>query len=325
MRHNMKRAAALLLAFVLLLALAGCGAEKPNVKEPLDATAAWLLENVPEPGVGTVGGDWLVFGLARAETEVPEGYFDSYYETLTAYTTELGGVLHEKKYTEYSRTVLALTAIGKDPTDVGGYDLLAPLADYEQTVFQGVNGAIFALLALDSGDYAIPTCAEGRVQATREMYVDHILSKEISTGGWSLAGGEAEADMTAMALQALANYQDREDVADAIERGLTALSDMQDADGGFTSEDTQSSESVAQSIVALTELGISIDDDRFVKNGNTLLDRLLEYQAEDGGFSHEPDSEVDLMATEQAFYALAALHRAEQGMTTLYTMTDVES
>ena len=29
------------------------------------------------------------------------------------------------------------------------------------------------------------------------------------------------------------------------------------------------------------------------------------------------------MATEQAFYALAAIHRAETGKTTLYDMTDV--
>lgn len=45
-------------------------------------------------------------------------------------------LLHEKKYTEYSRVILALTAIGEDVTDVGGYNLLQPLSDFKQTVWR---------------------------------------------------------------------------------------------------------------------------------------------------------------------------------------------
>ena len=66
------------------------------------------------------------------------------------------GNLHDKKYTEYSRVIVALTAIGKNPADVAGYNLLTPLGDYEKTIWQGMNGPIWALIALDSGNYDMP-------------------------------------------------------------------------------------------------------------------------------------------------------------------------
>ena len=94
-----------------------------------------------------------------------------YGERVAAYTAEQGGILHNRKYTEYSRVILAWTAIGRDASDVGGFNLLTPLADFEQTVFQGINGPIFALLALDSGNYEIPENIATSNQATRDMYV----------------------------------------------------------------------------------------------------------------------------------------------------------
>lgn len=227
-----------------------------------------------------------------------------------------------EKYTEYSRVILAWTAMGRDATDVGGFNLLTPLADFDQTVFQGINGPIFALLALDSGAYDIPENTAGTTQATRDRYVDYILGAELPGGGWSFAGGDPETDITAMALQALAKYRDRQDVADAVERGLTVLSQQQEENGGYAAYGSESSESIAQVIVALTELGVSLTDSRFVKGGNTLVGRLLAFRTENGAFRHVLDGEEDVMATEQGFYALVAVSRAEQGKSSLYTMTE---
>ena len=329
---NFKKLLTILLAVAMLLSFAACG--DPDTNEPvppevaesdlIDSIGTWLLEAVPEAKYGSAGGEWVVFGLARSGVEVPEEYYEAYFESVAAYTAELGGVLHEKKYTEYSRVILAVTAIGKDPTDVGGFNLLVPLADYEQTIFQGINGPIFALLALDSGNYEIPENVADSTQATRELYVDYILSAECSGGGWTLAGDGADVDITAMALQALAKYRDRQDVADAVDRALTVLSELQNNDGGYSAYGSESSESISQVITALAELGISIDDPRFVKNGNTLKDRLLAYMSEDGGSRHVLDGDTDLMATEQAFYALAALNRMEQNQNSLYDMSDVQ-
>lgn len=84
----------------------------------------------------------------------------------------------------------------------------------------------------------------------------------------------------------------------------------------------ESSESVAQVLTALTELGLNPEDARFVKNGTTLESCLLSFRDEDGSFRYVLDGEPDLMATEHAFYALVALKRAALGESTLYTMTE---
>lgn len=273
------------------------------------------------PTVGSLTGDWTVFGLARSGLKVPKKYYETYYRNVVAAVQDAGGKLSENRYTEYSRLVLALTAIGKDPRDVGGYDLLLPLADFEKVKRQGVNGTIFALLALDAGQYEIPENPEAAVQATREGYVTELLERQNEDGGWGLGGGASDVDLTAMALQALAKYRDRSDVQDAVERGLEWLSWMQEPDGTFFVWDEVSSESVCQVIVALTELRISLDDERFAKNGTTLEEVLLRFEMEDGSFAHTPDGDTDLTATMQALYALAAIRRAEDGLTTLYDMT----
>ena len=331
----MNRLLSWILVLTMLFTLTACGKKEPEggatvsieqqkevLADTIAKTGAFLQDSVAEPTFGTVGGEWLVLGLARSGLEISDEYFEAYFQNVSAYTAQQGGVLHAKKYTEYSRVILAVTAIGKDPSDVGGFDMLVPLADFEQTVFQGINGPIFALLALDSGNYEIPENTVGSTQATRDLYVDYIINAQLENGGWSLMGGEAEIDVTAMALQALAKYQDRKDVAEAVEKGLVILSERQNENGGYQYNATEqvSCESVAQVIVALAELGISLDDPRFVKNGKTLLDGILQFQCSDGGFSHLMDGETDLLATEQAFYAMVAANRVAQGESSLYRM-----
>lgn len=311
----------LLLAVLMVISISGCGSKEETVQAAdLSTTAQWLQEKITEPVYGSVGGEWLVLGLARSSFETSEEYFENYYRNVTAVVQEKEGVLDEHKHTEYSRVILALTAIGKDPTDVAGYNLLKPLADYEKTIYQGMNGPVFALLALDCGEYEIPMLEGEGIQATREMYLDYILSNEAPDGGWSFAGGGADVDITAMVLQALAKYQDRQEVADAVERALKFLSEAQNENGGYAAYGAESSESVSQVITALTELGIDMEDSRFVKNGNSLKDNLLTFMTEEGTFLHIHDGEADMMATEQAFYALVSIERMEKGLTSLYDM-----
>jgi len=331
----MKRLLSWILVLTLLFSLTACGKkeqddnqtvsieqQKEVLADTIDQTGEFLHSSVADPTFGSVGGEWLIMGLARSGLEISDEYYEIYFQNLCAYTAQQGGVLHAKKYTEYSRVILAVTAIGRDPADVGGFNMLQPLADFEQTVFQGINGPIFALLALDCGNYEIPENTVGSTQATRDLYVDYIINAQLENGGWSLMGGEAEIDVTAMALQALANYQDRKDVAEAVEKGLAVLSERQNDQGGYqyNAAESVSSESVSQVIVALAELGIALDDPRFVKNGNTLLDALMQFQQADGGFAHLMDGETDLLATEQAFYALVAANRVAQGESSLYLM-----
>lgn len=309
------RALALLLLFALTLSACAAPAEKTR----LEKTADYLLSTVTEPACGSVGGEWTVIGLARSGCAVQDGYFDGYYERLCQTLRACGGVLDERKNTEYSRVILALTAIGKNPSDAAGYDLLLPLADYDHTVSQGLNGPIWALIALDSGAYVLPQTAGG-TQASRERYLQTILDAQTQSGAWGLVPGSEDVDMTAMALQALAKYTGDAAVDAAVSRALEWLGAAQRPNGCYVSYGSENSESAAQVLVALCELGIPVTDERFVKNGSTLVDVLGRFGLDDGSFRHTMDGESDLMATEQCMYALAAADRAARGESSLYRM-----
>lgn len=264
------------------------------------------------------GDEWLAIALSRSGKTVPAGYYDSIVKAVQA----AAGNLSDTKYTEYSRTILALTALGKNPADVGGYDLLNKLADMDKVTYQGINGAIFALIALDSGRYDVPAAPEGTNQTSREALVAYLLDAELPEGGWALSGDTADVDITAMALQALAGYQSQSEVKNAVDRALDTLSTLQLADGGFGSWGTVNSESCAQVIIALTALGIDpTTDSRFLKHGFSPLDALCAFYT-DGGFRHSKDGAVDAIATEQALCALTAYYRFTNDLSALYDMAD---
>ncbi|MBQ8590460.1 MAG: S-layer homology domain-containing protein [Firmicutes bacterium] len=306
---------------------------KARIDAILNDTAQYLYKTVSDPQVASIGGEWAVIGLARSGYDVPDSWYETYYTNLEEYTVKKEGVLHKKKYTDYSRVTVALSAIGGDPRDVAGYDLLKPLGDFDKTIWQGINGPIWALIALDTANYEIPVNGEAEVQATRDKYIAEILRRQLNDGGFSLTGGKneatknetADADITGMALQALAKYQDRADVKAATEKALACLSKMQASDAGFSSYNTSNVESCVQVIVALNELGISLNDSRFVKNGTTLVDNMLTYYVKGNGFVHTLDGGgSDLMSTEQAFYGLVSIQRALEGKNSLYRMSDAK-
>ncbi len=305
-----------ILTFVLLLS--GVSAADVSVsREQLDATGKYCYETIGEPEFGA---EWFLYCFQASGYNVPASYRRGYYSALEQTVKARKGVLDERKYTEYSRTVLALTALGYDPTDVGGYDLLQPLSDFEGTIRQGLNGAVFALLALDGGNYAIPKAEDGKVQATRGKYIGYITEHQLPDGGFTYSGSRSDHDMTAMVLQALAKYRGRPDVERAIGKAINYLSAGQHANGGFDNWGTENCESCAQVILALCELGIPVDDARFVKEGNTPLDVLLSYRQTDGSFAHLPGGGTNMLATRQAYMALTSLWRIKNGKSSFFTL-----
>ena len=317
-----KRSLALMLTLVLICTLLPLpAAQAADVQPVLSAALARQASAVPSPGYGD---EWTVLGLARGGYfTAGSDYFARYYADLSAKVPELtaasgrDGALNAYKSTDNSRVILALSAIGRDAAQVGGCDLTAPYADFAWVTNQGINGPIFALLALDSRNY-LPG------SAVRSRCVDAILSAECSGGGWALSGTAADPDVTAMALQALAAYRSEAAVAAAVTRGVDALSAMQSSDGGFTSWGSANAESAAQVIVACTALGIDPDtDSRFVKDGGSAVDALLTfYDADAAAFRHTASGGVNSLATEQAVYALVAVSRLRRGQSSLYQETD---
>ena len=260
----------------------------------------------------------MVIGLARSGRTVPAGYYGNVVDYVKA-KADANERLHRAKVTDNARVILALTAIGKDVTNVGGHNLLKGLDNMAYVQKQGINGPIWTLIALDSHNY--PTMGD----VTREKLIQVILDAQLPDGGWDLSAENADTDMTAMAIQALAPYYNtNETVKAAVDKALEALSTMQRGDGGFGSWGTVNSESCAQVIVALTALGIDpATDSRFVKNGSTVLGALAGFYVDGGGFKHTADGELNGMATEQGYYALASYYRFVNGQTSLYDMSDV--
>ena len=279
----------------------------------INTIGSFILDTVTEPSVGSVGGEWAVLGLSRSGIEVPGVYYENYYDRVEEYVKNKNGVLSKNKYTEYSRVVIALCAIGKDPTNVSGYNLITPLLDYDSVIKQGINGPSWALIALDA--------AERDNDEIRTKYINLILSRQLSSGGWTLNSSvkEADVDITAMVLTALSSYTDNSTVKQAVDKGLSYLSGIQKSDGSFG----EYSESTSQVIVALSSLGISQKDSRFVKNGKTAVDALMNFHIDKKGFKHtKSDKESNLMSTEQGFYALVSLKRLETGKNKLFDMSD---
>ena len=294
----------------------------PDVQEAYKTTGDYL-SGKGTPIVGSIGGEWLTIGLARSGRTVPEGYYDNAVAYVKAEINTTTNRLDRNKSTDNARLILALTAIGKDVTDVGGFDLLAGLDDMKYVKRQGTNGPVWTLIALDSHGYT----PAGSV--TRDALVETILSLQKDSGAWYINSTSTtdDVDMTAMAIQALAPYyKTNEAVKAAVDKALTWLGTMQKSDGSFAEMAgvASSSESTAQVLVALCALGIDpTADARFAKNSFHVVDGLLTFYTGEA-FKHQlADATVDQMGTEQSYYALAAYMRLTGGRSFLYDMNDV--
>ncbi|MBQ9750298.1 MAG: hypothetical protein IJV87_06950 [Clostridia bacterium] len=302
-----------------------------NVSTVLNATMAQLATTVNAPSFGTNAGEWTVFSLARGNYFTKDNaYFTDYYarivETVNEIAAEvnLNGALDKNKSTENSRLIMALSAIGKDATAVGDWNLVEAYSanGINWIKKQGMNGTIWTLIALDSNNY------ETSDPTIRQQCVDSILSLQHDDGGWSLiptATLTSNVDITGMTLTALYPYRDQPEVAAACAEAIEWLSQSQLASGGFPYGQGETSESCAWAIVALTTWGINPDtDSRFIKDGKSPVDNLLTYYVEEEAmFEHGKGAGSNAMATDQATYALVAYDRFINGTKALYDYSDV--
>ena len=304
----------------------------PDWQIAMNRGLANIYGRMNNPGFGNA---WSIVALARSDFEVAEGFFEGYYNGIVAHMANQSNPnrVSGGQSTDNSREVIALSAIGADASAIGGRHNLVGiggLADLNWANGGTINNPIYALIALDTNRYELPSAGEN--VTTREALIERILNSEVSGGGWSLFGA-ADIDVTAMAIQALAPYYNtREDVSLAVDRGLTWLSSRLNERGNFAGTGmwaSENSQSAAQVIVALAALGIDAQEDtRFITaNGNNPITALLAYQHADGGFRNQwtqvvNNSASNSMSTDQATYALIAYWRLMNNMNSLYDMRD---
>jgi len=328
----MRKIFSLFLAFVILIGLIIpaniAQASQPDWEVAMNRSLDWIQSSVsPSPVVGSVGGEWAVLALARANRVTEDdAWIQAWLLDLDRTLTEVDRLSRDnniqnppsagtfpsslRRWTDFQRLTLALSALGIDASDYNGRDLTEIFRTYIQgtqrhSLNQTINVDTFALIALDTMPYS----------GDRDRFIASLLDAQRADGSWSLSpnlpSSDLDLDVTAMALQALAPYYYRGDarVTNAVNRSL----------GWLRSQDFSDPESIAQMIVALTALGPA-----FAEEAESYVNQMLRwFDPATGGFRRPtPSDPVNLMATEQAAYALVAYWRFVNGMNSLYDMSD---
>lgn len=299
-----------------------------------------LLSGKMLDSAGSTSCDWYVIGMSRLGIKDDYAVYLSVLKNNVQSRYSQSGKLSNSKSTEWHRISLAVLAAGGDPLSFGkdadskNIDLIADgVYNRGKTASlgkQGINGWIWGLISLDSLNYTVPSGAF----YTRDDIISQILAKQLADGGFCLMGDSADPDVTAMAIQALSRYYNKNNkVTSCINKALVCLSKLQLDTGDFKSFSSQNVESAAQVIVALCSLGINpLTDGRFIKNGNNPVSAMMSYRRSDGGFVHSmaydssnPSAQPDKsnsMAGEQVLCAIASLVRLMKGQTGIYDFTD---
>ncbi len=312
-----------------------------DVSSVLDATTDYLLDAVTAPTYGSVGGEWTVFGLARRGVDVPAGYYENYYAQIEQVAAEQDADKSRgwgTKVTDTQRLAIAVGAIGLDPTDVNGVDLLdytfnksanMPfLSQGDLGARQGLNELIFGLISIDLFDTPDRVDAEN---SRNSILSSIIYDYHNDDGGFALdkTSDNSSFDITAMAVQSLAKYYNIATALDATSLdAVTSLDEIGvfvdaadiinvvDESLAFLEQNLSSTgcEDLAQYIVALSALNL---------DATPVVELLLEFQLEDSSFEHIKGEGSNLMATEQAYYALVAYERFLLDQSALYDYVEV--
>ena len=240
---------------------------------------------------------WEALGLSLNGYKVPEAFYMALKEEITSkegvYRTAL----------EYAKIVILLKQDAKDPKDFYGYNLLASIQGFKNIDKSGVNGVIFSIFALMNME------TDQNAIWTEDKLLVLLLEYQNEDGGFPLAKGwGSDNDLSAMALTALSYFPENQKAKTAMDKALSYLSGKLDSNGFMYYQNSDSSENLSQIIIALETAGISLNDQRFVRNGKTLYDTLIEnYMTENFKFKHNTAQNANDIATEQAYLALSAM------------------
>lgn len=274
-----------------------------------ETTGKYLADNNKSISYGDSKEGYLL-GLGRAgypvDTNLYSGYYDSVKNYLASHNNRFESV------SECAKVVIALNAIGYDPTNINGVDITQQLNETSDP--DSVWEYAYALIALDSKQYNF---------SARDVYLNKLVTAQLDSGAWGWNETAADIDTTGMVLAALAPYYNsNSSVKAAVDKSLNYLSASQMPDGAFASGMNENANSTAMVVLALSELGIDAGTDlRFIKNGISVVDALCSFAVQGGGFGWLDNVEVNDFATYQAYYALCSYFRHINGMNRLFDMT----
>lgn len=220
--------------------------------------------------------------------------------------------------TNLDRKIMTLTARGFDCTNLAQYNNGKPFIDsngnevdnlvqllYNYKGGYTINGPIFALNALDMGNYTIPENAVW----TRDKLLETLLNHKYLSDGFGL-------DMVTMLMQPLGPYMDDpvygERVTAKLEEGLQIVLKYFGSDNAFKNPygvqwgGTYTSEGAAQVVCAMSSMGVDCHTHPEMSNesGQSALTALLDYaDFKDGYFDHTNTITKNALATYEGCYA----------------------
>ena len=270
----------------------------PQPQEDLDDIYKAVINRLSD-SEAVLGNEWKAIGLA-VSGEYSESLRAEMIKKIAEYAqTAVDGKLDERRCTENAKEAITAAALGYDPTDIGGVDLLAALADKDYVSKQGITGYIWANIAY---------MAVGR----EAPYTDELLSFRLDNGAFSYDGETADVDITAMVLTALRGQKNAEQ---AVIEGYNWL----------LNADYKSSESISQFIIALSSNAELLLDNVDGLSEINILMQISDYYLGNGEFAHVQGGSFDGMATEQALLALTAAKKASgEGHYALYDFTNTK-
>lgn len=244
-----------------------------------------------------------VYALWTSGADVPDGFYDEYLQALAGW---LDTAAQSGRCAYIPTVIRTVAAMGLDVTDFAGHDLLDPLR--KPDMMTADEDRLHMLLDLS---YAGDAGKTGEFAALRETLLTEALARQQGSGQFrysampgtelrfnGLKSGEMFSVMrenevakypdrfayillTAQSVQALAPYRDRKDVSAAVDKALGYLSEQQLPSGGFVRLGEENVEEDAAVLEMLAALGISLTDERLVKDGHTVLDGMMGwYQAD---------------------------------------------
>lgn len=268
------------------------------------------------------GMEWNIFTILRAKGSLNPTDLNNYYNSVVNELENSNRILP----TDYFRMTITLLAMGKDPTNVEGINIIDRLVNYSNLDKLSSNMISYTLLALDSNNYQ----TDANDMWNRDNLIEKLLTfQNLENGGFGLSNNSTvSVDITAMTLQALAPYNTANypEVQAAVLKALDYLKNEMTNDAGYFVEGDDNGCSAAQVLTALVLLDIDPLDPNngFTKGNNNLVTKLNQFKLSEGFTTFKNSNVADGMATSQIGYALEAYRRYVNGENSLYDLSDVK-
>lgn len=257
--------------------------------------------------------DWAIFALGRNQEEGCEKLYEDYYQGVLALLADPAKLIPS----DYIRLSLSLTAIGIDPRNVEGNDLLEKIdqADREK-YFQMSTGSLAYALALME---RYPDSFSGTL---KEDTIQKILDAQQADGSfdYTVGGGYPDPDSTAQAMQGLMLLGDT--YASEIQAAVDWLKAQMNEDGAILNWGAANPSSTAQVLIAFAQKGEVPANDQ----EKTLYDGIMTFALDNGSFLdtnwQTGELEYNEYTTGQCFQALVAYSRMVNGQSALFDLSD---